>query len=118
MVEVLHLKNIRLPSVNNKYGLDKRRSRLFLLDGYREFKETVALHARHVLIPPPYRISIYMETTVDYDNVLKPIGDGLKLAGVIDDDKHILEATITKKPVKRNTDHTLVVWLETITEGA
>jgi Holliday junction resolvase RusA-like endonuclease len=50
----------------------------------------------------------------DYDNILKPITDALKLAKIIKDDRYVLNVSILKEPIKRGQLGKLDVWVGTI----
>ena len=116
MKQVLSIKNLKFASLNNKYNKNKYTGKLFLTKSYREFKDLIILCAKKGFIKPPYRMMIRAETALDYDNILKPISDGLEVAGVIDNDKNINEIFIFKKSIKRGQAGSLKVFIETMEE--
>ena len=113
MKHVISLKNVKFATINNKFGVDKK-GELYLTQEYRDFKNLIFLSAKRGYVRPPYKIKIISIMYQDYDNVLKPITDALKLAKIIKDDRFVLQAEITKIPALRGQLGTLDVWIGTI----
>lgn len=111
-MKVLDLQNVQLASINAKYGVSKHTGRLFLTPAYRNVKQLVSMSCKKVEIMPPYSVSISLAIYSDIDNCVKPILDGLKDAGVITDDKHILALHVYKTTVKRGAPSDLAVYVE------
>lgn len=110
---IVSIQKIKFASINHKYKIGKNK-KFILADEYRTFKELIFSNARRGYIEPPYSIMIGVEMYQDYDNILKPITDALKLAKIIKDDRYIYEAKIFKTPIKRGQLGCLDVWIETI----
>lgn len=107
--------NIKIPSINQKYGYNPRSNKLYLTDEYRNFKQLIALKTRNErrILPPPYTVIISVMTYHDIDNAIKCILDGLKEGGCIDDDKNVLELHVLKRPVKRGVRNQLSITVKT-----
>jgi Holliday junction resolvase RusA-like endonuclease len=114
MKEIINIANLKFATINNKYGVNKHTGELYLTQEYKDFKNIILLKAKRGYIKSPYKIRIEAEIYQDYDNILKPIADALQAAGVIDNDKNIVEAHIIKTPVKKGQLGSLKVYLETI----
>jgi len=109
MPEILNIKNIKIPSINNKYQYNPKIKRLFLNDAYRNFKKLVSLYCRKYKLQGPYEVSITFSGSVDIDNPIKPILDGLQDAEVITDDREIQRLVVNKYPMKRTDENWLIV---------
>lgn len=112
-MEVINLINIKLPSVNSKFGVNRKTNRLFLSEEYKVFKELLSNCCRCVIIPPPYRVQIVIETYKDIDACVKLITDSLQNR-CIGNDRDILEMFIRKIPVQKGENDKLRVYVETI----
>jgi Holliday junction resolvase RusA-like endonuclease len=108
MYHVLSLKSIKLPSINKKYILSRRR--LILSKQYREFKEYLSAQCLKVDICPPYFVKIYVESYADIDNGIKMIIDSLK-GNCIGDDRDIIKLEVIKKKIKRGKSGRLEVYV-------
>jgi Holliday junction resolvase RusA-like endonuclease len=108
---VISLENVSLVSINQKYTMS--RGRMILSKRYRDFKMLLELSCRHVQMPGPYCVSIYVSTHLDADNIVKCTLDAIK-GRVIDDDKNVLQLFIYKNKIKRNELGSLIVIVETI----
>jgi Holliday junction resolvase RusA-like endonuclease len=113
-MKVLDIKSIGLASVNKKYEINRATGTLYLSRAYADFKKLIQLSAAKARISPPYSVRIDIATKADIDNAIKPILDGLQAAGVIDDDKNVIELTVKKTPVQRRVDSSLVVYVVSI----
>jgi len=116
-LKILDIENIKLPSINNKFGLHKKRLRLFVLNDYSDFKMLIHDYAITTVagqerIEPPYHIRIAYSGYVDIDAFVKPLLDGLESSGVIENDRYVQKLTIEKTPLKRGQPGNLEVWLE------
>lgn len=114
MKHILSIENIKLGSINEKYAWNKKLGRLILSDTYRDFKNLIILKAVRGQIKAPYKVMIKAETYRDIDNFIKPLHDGLEVAGIISNDRYILEEHIYKTPIKRGRPNKIDVWIETI----
>ena len=114
MKHILSIENIKLGRINDKYQIDQKTGQLFLTKTYRDFKNLVMLKSVRGQIKAPYKVIIKIETYSDIDACIKPIYDGLEKAGVISNDKYILEEHIYKTPIKRGRPNKIDVWIETI----
>jgi len=119
-MKILDIENIKIPSINGKFGYNPKTGRLFLQPKYRAFKELiedmVVQFSANVKIEPPYSLRINVSTYMDVDNFIKPLQDSLKQAKLIDDDKNILRLTINKTPVKKGSPNSLQVFLNTLND--
>ena len=116
-MKILDIENIKLPSINNKFGLDKKRMRLFVLKEYSDFKMLIHDYAITTVagqerIEPPYHVHVEYSGYVDIDAFIKPLLDGLESAGIIENDRYVQKLTIEKTPLKRGQLGCLEVWLE------
>lgn len=109
---IIDLENIKLKSINNKYGFNPKSRRLYLTPEYRDFKNLLIKNAWIKQIDPPYNVFIEMESAIDIDNALKCILDALQESGCISDDKHVHNLTIKKTPAKRGALNKLRVSVE------
>lgn len=112
MKKILEIKG-RFPGINGKYKLNTREQRLFLSPQYRQFKEMIFNSSMNEKINPPIHIYIEITTYKDIDACIKPILDGLQNK-VIKDDKDIIQLTIKKIPIKRNSVEHLRVFGECV----
>ncbi len=117
MNQVISIQNLKFVSLNRKYIKNRYTGQLMLSTEYRNFKDLITLSVRKGFIEPPYRVRIEMETPQDIDNSLKAIFDAIQQAGVIDNDRNILEANLIKTPVKKGQAGSLKVFIETINEA-
>ena len=98
MSTILDIENIKITSVNRKYGKG-----FYLTNEYRTFKSVISHNCRRgIAIKPPYRVQIFLAMYLDIDNPVKCILDGLADAGIIDNDRNITELLVIKEPIKKN----------------
>ena len=116
MFEIVNLENVDFCSVENKMGYNKKTGRHFITKEYQYFKKLIWAYAKksRIKLPSPYRVIIKMSTSLDMDNTLKGIYDGLEQAGVIDNDKNILECFIFKVFSPRGKPGKLKIYIDTI----
>jgi Holliday junction resolvase RusA-like endonuclease len=103
-MKIIDLENIKIPSVNEKYikiGV--------LSPKYRMWKEYLARSCVRKKLTGPYRIEIYIDTYKDIDNCVKLIIDAVASAGVIDDDKNVVQLFVSKQPIKKGKPEKLIV---------
>lgn len=113
MKKIISLKNIKFSSLNYKFAVYN--GRMILTKQYRDFKKLLYISAHPLKnILPPYRIKIVMQTSLDIDNPIKCIIDALETKGILKDDKYVEELILIKKPMKRNENGSLDVWVGTI----
>lgn len=114
---ILDVENIKLPSVNRKYGYNPQLNRFYLNKKYRLFADTLTElmtdYSRKVKFNPPYTVRIFVKTYLDIDNFVKPVFDGMKKAGIIDDDKNIHHFAVIKEPAKKGVGSKIIVEIET-----
>ena len=111
---ILDIQDIKLKSVNNKYNYNPKTKKMFLKEEYRDFKNLISRLAKKKKVKPPYKMKIEMKTALDIDNPVKAIMDGLQLAGVIENDSHVLELQLKKVPAKRNEMNKLKIEVESL----
>lgn len=99
---ILDVENIILSSINEKYNYNFKKRQLFLNSNYKTFKDLVSLTVRKVRIDPPYQVSIFFEGYIDVDAPIKAILDGLQAAGVLKNDRDVLDLRVMKKRTKRS----------------
>lgn len=110
MKKIIDLKDVKFPSINHKFTGNFK-----LTLAYRYFKDLIILECKKRKIEklnPPYRMTALVSMYQDYDNILKPIGDGLKIAGVIEDDRYMYDVHIMKNPIKRGQLGSIEIYLE------
>lgn len=117
MIEVLNLENIKIGSVNNKYGLSKKTKKFFLNKDYKAFKKLIMVYCRKVKVESPYHIVIIFDGYIDIDNPIKPILDGMEEAGVIINDRYIIQLTVKKNPLPRGKKNKLKIFIETMEDN-
>jgi len=119
-MKILDVENIKIPSINGKFGYNPKTGRLYLQPKYKAFKDTlekmVIQFSLNEKIEPPYSLKINVSTALDIDNFIKPLQDSLKQAKLIDDDKNILQLVINKIPVKKGSPNSLQIFLNNINE--
>ena len=119
-MKILDVENIKIPSINGKYGVNPKTGRLYLQPKYREFKELienmVVQFSIDTKIEPPYSVKINVGTALDIDNFIKVLLDSLQQARLIDDDKNVHRLTINKTPVKKGSANSLQVFLNTLND--
>jgi Holliday junction resolvase RusA-like endonuclease len=110
-MNVIDLKGIVIPSINNKYIVARIRGRpqLVVDRRYREFKKLLISCARKVKIEPPYAIRIDVTCYIDIDNCVKAVLDALEESGILVNDRHVEELLIRKTPTKRGQLSSLLV---------
>lgn len=113
-MKVVDIENIKIPSINNKYGYNPKSGKLYLNGPYREFKKLLVSHCVDISIAGPYSVSIFIEGYLDIDNAIKVTLDAIQEKGVIDDDKNVLELNIIKVPAKRGTPGSIAVYVDPI----
>jgi Holliday junction resolvase RusA-like endonuclease len=107
--QVINIDNIKFVSLNKRY-----RGRYHLSDEYKAFRDEIMLSIKKGHIDSPYAMLIQIHTYLDYDNVLKLIGDCLEKTGVIDNDRNFHHVTIDKYPIQRGKLGKLIVWVGTL----
>jgi Holliday junction resolvase RusA-like endonuclease len=112
MIEILNLENIKIKSLNDKFGYSPAYGKLYMSKEYKEFKELLVQCMCKTQIQPPYRVIIETEMYIDIDNPIKVIIDAMQTAGVIEDDRHIIKLDVYKKQVKRNAENKLRILVE------
>jgi len=112
-MKVLELHNIKIPSINNKFGYNPKINRLYVLPEYNSFKNIIKNNVSNIHIEPPYSISILFSAYIDIDNPIKPTLDALQESGIIDNDKNIIELSIIKSPIKRGQPGSISIYIET-----
>lgn len=116
MVRVIDLDNVKIASVNQKYNVSRTTKQLFLNPEYRKFKELLVASCSDVKVEPPYRMRIEQRCYTDIDNAIKVTLDALQEAGVIQNDRHVLELSVIKEHIKRNAPGSIRVWVGTMEE--
>ena len=109
---VLDIPKLKLISINDKYGFNRRTGSAYLTKAYREFKEYIYFSVNNldkINLNPPHAIKIIMHTYIDIDNSEKAILDAIsKRLGT--NDRDILQKHIDKYKVKRGQLSSLKVW--------
>ena len=111
-MKVIDIENIKIASINNKYGVNRRTGNLFITPEYRDFKALMIASARKYKIDPPYIVQIEIGTYIDIDNCIKPILDALESRGIIDNDKNVLRLDVEKESLKKNQPGTSSLFKE------
>lgn len=101
-MKVVDLENIKIVSVNQKYGVNPKTGIIYTDKKYKAFKLLVKSHCLRQFIEPPYSVTIEIDTYVDITNFEKCVIDGIQDAGIIDNDKNILKLTVFKNPIPKN----------------
>lgn len=112
MIENIDFDNIKIPSINDKFGFNPKSHKFYLNDNYRKFKELISKSVRIKNIPGPYTVIISSKSYQDIDNAIKCILDGLQAGGCIDDDKNVLELHVRKIPVGKKDRQTLSITVQ------
>lgn len=113
-MKVIDLKNIKLTSINGKYGYNPKLKRFYLTPEYRKFKKLLTQEIKYntsITIKPPYYVEIRIKTNLDIDNCIKVILDALEDSGVIDNDKNILGLLILKQEIDKKIKSSLEVYV-------
>ena len=108
MMRVVELENIKIPSLNNKYGMNKYTGQLFLTKEYREFKKLIESNCIPCDVRPPYYVYIEVTGYNDIDNAIKPILDGIE-GKAIDNDKNVLRLVVEKIPTTKKSMNKIIV---------
>lgn len=111
LTKVIDLENIKIPSINHKYVLS--RGRLVLSIEYRIWKNFIKQNCIKKKIGGPYCVDIYIDTNKDIDNCIKMIIDAIADAGVVDNDKNIVQLFVSKQPIKKGYPEKLIVLVGT-----
>jgi Holliday junction resolvase RusA-like endonuclease len=102
--------NVIIPSINQKYIINKKTGQLVLSGAYRKFKEDLSLlFSKIEPVPPPYRINVLVRTYKDIDNFVKVMLDSLEAAGAIKNDRDVVLLNIRKFPAKRGASEAFAV---------
>lgn len=118
-MKVIDIKNIKMNSINQKFGYNPKTRKLYSNSEYKQFKACLIneLNANHVnQIAPPYYVDIYMETYLDIDAPIKAILDALQEHGCIINDRDVLSLSVQKKQIKKGTKSSLQIVVETYME--
>lgn len=113
MTENIIFDDIKVPSINGKFGYSPKNNKFYLTKEYKSFKEIIALKARRPILSP-YAVYITWLTYHDIDNAIKAILDGLKKGGCIDDDKNIHELHVIKRPARKGQRNTLSITVKSL----
>lgn len=113
MKVLLEFKDIKIPSINEKFGRNKQ-GILYLNKIYADFKRLLQLTCLNEKFKPPYKIIIGIHSYIDIDNGLKCFLDGISKA--LSNDKDILQLEIFKIRNKRGKNSKLIIYLEEIEE--
>jgi Holliday junction resolvase RusA-like endonuclease len=114
MQETIIIEDMKIPSINEKYGFNTKSKKMYLNENYRTFKEYIAHLVKIKNIPSPYMVIISWKTYHDIDNAVKCILDGLKLGRCIDDDKNVLELHMRKIPAKKGEKNDLSIIVKSL----
>ena len=130
LITIIDIDNLYFVSLNKKYTKSKTTHKLILTDEYRKFKDTLngfitqgmkkltaACNDYKFPLDPPYQLFIQASCYLDYDNILKPIGDSLENTNVITNDKFITSVTITKSPIQRGAPGSLQVFIKSLKDN-
>ena len=114
MIKILELKNIKLASINKKYGgVNKHTGRMFVSKDYIATQEMLYLSLRKVRIDSPIQLDIYLESYKDIDNIIHNIVNSIQKKGIIKNDRDINHLRVYKKPLKRGSLDSLHVFIKT-----
>jgi Holliday junction resolvase RusA-like endonuclease len=112
---ILDLYKVILPRVNDRYNRN-----FSLKDSYRKNKEILikeilkkCKNAPEGYIKKPYSIGVEVGTHLDIDSFIKPLLDAMQSAGVIENDKDVLELFVKKIKLKRTEANYIKVCLNT-----
>jgi Holliday junction resolvase RusA-like endonuclease len=108
-MKVIDIENIKIPSVNRM-----RIKMQVLSKEYRLCKKMLSNICIMEKIKGPYRVEIYINTYKDIDNCVKMIIDSMADAGVIDNDKNVVQLYVSKFKIKKGHPESLYVKVETI----
>ena len=113
LIQYINFSGITVPSINQRYGINRKTGTMFLQADYRAFRDRIAASV-HSRIDPPQRVQITWQTYHDIDNAIKAILDGLVAGGCIEDDRTVQELVVSKFPCRRGEKNTLDITVETI----
>ena len=103
---VLDVDNIKLPSINQKFGgINPKTGKFFTAGHYKWMSNTITnlMKAYNNIgaVPAPYSVKIEVETYLDIDNYIKCVIDSLTRSHIIGDDKDVLHLEVYKKYRKK-----------------
>lgn len=114
---VVDLKNIKLSSINDKFGYNPKSGKLYTNADYKNFKNMLlSIMSDNIIpeIPPPYCVIISLVTYLDIDASIKVILDSLQEYGVISNDKYVETLIINKKAAPKGAGSDLKISVENI----
>ena len=111
MNEIINLENIKVPSVNQKYGYNPQTKRAFVNREYTQFKKLLTASAVKMKVEPPYYVLIEKSCYIDIDNDIKIILDSLEDAGVIENDRSVLKLQVIKEHIAKKSPGYLRVYV-------
>ena len=106
----LILDDLDVPSINRKYNYNPKIGRFFVDGQYKAFKKLLVDNLTgSAAAEPPYYVAVFWHTYHDIDNSIKVILDALQESGIIQNDRDILQLSITKIPIKRGRPNRLKI---------
>lgn len=118
---VLDVDNIKLPSINQKFGgINPKTGKMFIAGGYKQMSgmmiDLMRAYNNIGSIPAPYSVKIEVETYLDIDNYIKCVIDSLARNHIIGDDKDVLHLEVHKKYRKKGGGSRIKVEVTTCTQ--
>jgi Holliday junction resolvase RusA-like endonuclease len=118
MHKITSISGIKLPSINQKFNLNRKTGQLFANKEYKDFKDTIFYQAlshkmTFRIADNNIKIEIHMRTYLDIDNILKPLIDGI-CEGMGVNDKNVNYLVVTKTPCKKNELSAIEAWIGNI----
>jgi len=114
MKRIISLDNLKMESINQKYIISKSTGRLILAPKYRDFKNLLKESCILFTEKAPYSITVYMDTYLDIDNILKCVIDAL--GDVITNDRFVYELHAFKKPIRKGALGRLEVYIDSLSK--
>jgi Holliday junction resolvase RusA-like endonuclease len=112
MIKILELKNIKLSSINRKYGgVNKHTGRNFLSKEYAATQELIYYALKNVKVESPVELTVFAASYKDLDNILHSIINMIEKKGIIRNDRDVNCLRVFKKPQKRGSLDSLTVFI-------
>jgi len=114
MKKILELKNVKLASLNKKYGgRNKVTGGMYLSKDYIATQEMIYLSLKKIKITSPIEVTIFVCSYKDSDNLIHSIINMIEKKGIIDNDREVNCLTVFKKPLKRGALDSVTVFIAT-----
>ena len=107
-------------AVSENQRLTPGQGRYRVNEEYRAFKEAIAwsckAHAEQFQGPVSVRLFLLLNPRMDAQNIIKPVLDGLQLAGVYKDDKQVRRFCFCREDRKRGDKDTIGIIVKELKE--